>query len=117
MTKTKNPANVIDPSELSIVNEAYKDGRSQAKSKYDGIFSALAANQRLVCPAGSASRIAAQLKKWLTVRGEKDPVIRAKERCQDDSGGVWWIKEVAPVTVATAWKTPNGQAPKLKRAA
>ena len=35
---SKNPANVIDPSELSIVNEVYTDGRSLAKSKYDGIF-------------------------------------------------------------------------------
>lgn len=114
---SKNPANVIDPSELSIVDEPYQDGRSLVKSKYDDIFSTLAANQRLVCPAGSASRIAAQLKKWLAVRGEKDPVIRAKERCLDDRGGVWWIKEVAPVTVATAWKTPDARAPKLKRAA
>lgn len=117
MPNNKTASSVIDPSSLSIVDEPYEDGRSIVKSKYDGVFGSLNPNQRLACPAGTASRIGAQLKKWLSARGEKDPVVRAKERCKDDRGGVWWIKEVPAVTVATAWKTPDTKAPKLRRAA
>lgn len=93
MTKAKNPIQFIDPSTLRIVDEPYKDGRASPVSKYEPIFSALKPNQRMVCPAGAGSRLAAQLRKWLMNKGHKDPIVRARERCDDGMGGVWWIKE------------------------
>ena len=50
-------------------------------------------NQRMVCPNGSASRLSAQLRNWLEKKGHKEPIVRARERCDDGEGGVWWIKE------------------------
>lgn len=100
MTKAKNPISFIDPSTLRIVDEPYKDGRATSVSKYEPIFSALKPNQRMVCPAGSGSRLAAQLKQWLANKGHKSPVVRARERCDDGLGGVWWIQEAKkPKTV------------------
>ena len=93
MTKTKNPIQYLDPSTLRIVDEPYKDGRSIPVSKYETIFSALKPNQRMVCPSGSASRLSAQLRNWLEKKGVKEPIVRARERCDDGQGGVWWIKE------------------------
>ena len=100
MTKTKAPINFLDPSTLRIVDEPYKDGRASPVSKYEPIFSALKPGQRLVCPHGSASRLSAQLRNWLEKKGVKEPIVRARERCDDGEGGVWWIQEAAkPKTV------------------
>ena len=100
MTKSKAPINFLDPSTLRIVDEPYKDGRSIPVSKYEAIFSQLKPNQRMVCPNGSASRLSAQLRNWLEKKGHKDPIVRARERCDDGEGGVWWIKEAEkPKTV------------------
>ena len=93
MTKSKAPINFLDPSTLRIVDEPYKDGRASPVSKYEAIFSALKPNQRMVCPQGSASRLSAQLRNWLEKKGHKAPIVRARERCDDGLGGVWWIKE------------------------
>ncbi len=90
----------IDPSALSIVDEPYTDGRARPISKYEAIFSELPQNQRLRCPDGTASRLSAQLKKWLAGKGHKGAIVRAKERCDDGQGGVWWmLPEEKPRTV------------------
>ncbi len=90
----------IDPSALSIVDEPYTDGRARPVSKYEEIFSRVEQNKRLRCPTGTASRLSGQLKKWLASKGHKDAVVRARERCNDGQGGVWWIKpEEKPKTV------------------
>ena len=100
MTKAKNPIQYLDPSTLRIVDEPHKDGRASPVSKYESIFSALKPGQRLVCPHGSASRLSAQLRNWLEKKGVKEPIVRARERCDDGEGGVWWIQEAAkPKTV------------------
>lgn len=93
MTKTKTPINFLDPSTLRIVDEPYKDGRASPVSKYEAIFSALKPGQRLVCQHGSASRLSAQLRNWLEKKGHKNVIVRARERCDDGLGGVWWIQE------------------------
>ncbi len=90
----------IDPSALSIVDEPYTDGRARPVSKYEAVFSQLKPGQRLRCPDGTASRLSAQLKKWLASNGHKNAMVRARERCDDGQGGVWWIKpEEKPKTV------------------
>ena len=100
MTKSKAPIQYIDPATLRIVDEPYKDGRATPISKYEPIFSSVCPNQRIVCPAGAGSRLAAQFKKWLENKGHKNPIVRARERCDDGMGGVWWIKEAEkPKTV------------------
>lgn len=100
MTKAKNPINFLDPSVLRIVDEPYKDGRALPVSKYEPIFGAVKPGQRIVCPDGTASRLAAQFRKWLENRGRRDVVVRARERCDDGLGGVWWIQEAQkPKTV------------------
>lgn len=93
MTKAKNPIQYIDPSKLRIVDEPYKDGRASPVSKYEPVFSAVKPNQRIVCPAGSAARLAAKFRNWLEKKGNKDVIVRARERCDDGQGGVWWIQE------------------------
>lgn len=92
MTKAKNPIQYLDPSKLRIVDEPYKDGRASPVSKYEPIFSAVTPGQRICCPAGSASRLAAQFRNWLEKNGRRNPIVRARERCDDGDGGVWWIK-------------------------
>ena len=100
MKKENRTINFLDPAKLRIVDEPYKDGRATPVSKYETIFSELKPNQRLVCPNGSASRLAAQLRNWLEKKGHKEPIVRARERCDDGQGGVWWIKEAEkPKTV------------------
>lgn len=100
MTKSKTPVQYLDPATLSIVDEPYKDGRASPVSKYEPIFSIAKPNQRIVCPAGAASRLSAQYRNWLERKGHKEPVVRARERCDDGKGGVWWIKEAEkPKTV------------------
>lgn len=90
----------IDPSALSIVDEPYTDGRSRPVSKYEEIFSQLEQDKRLRCPAGTACKLSGRLKHWLAKQGHKDAVVRARERCDDGQGGVWWIKpDEKPKTV------------------
>ena len=90
----------IDPSTLSIVDEPYTDVRARPVSKFEPVFSKLKRGQRLRCPDGTASRISAQLKKWLASKGHKGVIVRAKERCDDGQGGVWWmLPEEKPKTV------------------
>lgn len=92
--------NRIDPSTLSIVDEPYTDGRARPISKYEAVFSQLKPGQRLRCPDGTASRLSAQLKKWLASEGHKGAIVRARERCDDGQGGVWWmLPEEKPKTV------------------
>ena len=93
MTKAKNPIQYLDPSKLRIVDEPYKDGRATPVSKYEPVFSAVKPNQRIVCPTGSAARLSAQFRNWLEKKGHKDVIVRARERCDDGEGGVWWIQE------------------------
>ena len=112
MTKIQS---TIDPSKLLITDDPYTEVRPAPPSKYEAVFSALNAGQRIVCPEGAASKIAGQLKKWLIAHGHKAPIVRARERCKDGKGGVWWMQEA--LTPATVWQTENKQAPKLKRAA
>ena len=93
MTKSKAPINFLDPSTLRIVDEPYKDGRASPVSKYEPIFSKLKPGQRIVCPTGYAARLSAQCRNWLEKKGHKNVVVRARERCDDGLGGVWWIQE------------------------
>lgn len=111
MTKAKAPVNHIDPSTLRIVDEPYKDGRSSPVSKYEPIFSKVQPNQRIVCPAGTGSRLAAQFRKWLQNHGNKNVVVRARDRCEDGMGGVWWIKEAEKPRTALA---PNALWPAVR---
>lgn len=104
MTKAKTPANFIDPASLHIVDEPYKSSRTTQASKYDAIFSELKPNQRLVCPAGSGSKLSSALKKWLNKKGYQSPLIRARERCEDGNGGVWWLQEEKPKKMETLWQ-------------
>ena len=93
MNKPKKPIQYLDPSKLRVVDEPYKDGRASPVSKYEPVFSVVKPNQRIVCPAGSAARLSAQYRNWLEKKGHKNVVVRARERCNDGEGGVWWIKE------------------------
>ncbi len=94
---TKKPFQRIDVQQLRIVDEPYRSGRCVC-SKYDEIFSQLQKGQRLVCQAGHAGKLGNSLKKWLAARGQKAPLVRARERCDDGQGGVWWL-EKPPATV------------------
>lgn len=92
MTKPKlHPNTQIDLSTLYITDEPFVGGRTVQGSKYDEIFSRLPKNQRLVCATGQAARISQGLRKWLEKRGHEAAVVRAKERCDDGKGGVWWL--------------------------
>ena len=92
MTKSKSPINFLDPSTLRIVDEPYKDGRSIPVSKYrTNLFPPSAEpahgvperfSQPPICPA---SQLAGK-------KGHKEPIVRARERCDDGEGGVWWIR-------------------------
>lgn len=81
----------IDVTKLTIDDTPYTDGRSTPESKFEPIFSQLPVGKRLQCEPGDASRISAALKKWLERKGRKAPIVRAKERCDDGMGGVWWL--------------------------
>ena len=102
----------IDADSLSITNEPYVSGRV-IRSKYDAVFEQVKVGQRIVCPAGTASRLAVQFRKWLTVRGYSGVDVKARDRCADGKGGVWFLAgEIKP---ATRWNTP-GNKPALKAA-
>ena len=92
MTKPKlHPNTQIDLSTLYITDEPFSESHPVQGSKYDEIFSKLPKNQRLVCATGQAARISQGLRKWLEKRGHEAAVVRAKERCDDGKGGVWWL--------------------------
>ena len=93
MKKTNRPEQPIDVSQLRIVDEPYTDGRSMQATKYDAFFATVQPNKRIQCPRGKAGGLANSLRKWLKKRGHKEPNVRARERCDDDLGGVWWVKE------------------------
>lgn len=81
----------IDVTKLTIDDTPYTDGRATPESKFEPIFSKLPVGRRLVCQPGDAARISATLKKWLEKKGRKAPIVRARERCEDGMGGVWWL--------------------------
>ena len=105
---------LIDPSQLSVSNDPYISGRN-VRSKYDAVFEQVSVGQRLVCPAGCASRLAVQYRKWLTQRGYEDIDVKAKDSCPDGQGGVWWL--AGEKKAQTRWNTPGNKAPQLKRGA
>lgn len=82
----------IDPNALRIVDEAYTDGRATQATKYDAFFQTVPPNKRIQCPQGKAGGLASSFRKWLEKHGNKDAVVRSRERCVDGMGGVWWIK-------------------------
>lgn len=99
----------INANELTIVNDTMPS-RRMVKSKYHDVFEAMQQGQRIVCPPGTAARIATQYRKWLAQRDIKAEV-RAFERCDDGKGGVWLVSITKPV--ATRWNTPGGAMPSL----
>ena len=102
MASKNTPDSQIDVTKLRISDDPYNDGRAEQKTKYDEFFASVKPNKRIVCPAGKAGGLASSFRKWLTKRGEKSPVVRSRETCQDGHGGVWWIKEAAKP--ATLWQ-------------
>lgn len=104
---------IIDATTLSITNDRMPPGRP-TRSKYDAIFEQIQVGQRIVCPKGTAGRIASQFKKWLRKAGYSSFDVKARENCPDGNGGVWFLAgEIKP---KTRWNTPGNKAP-LKRAA
>lgn len=95
---TKAP-HIINPEDLFIVDEPYPGRQIKTVSKYAEKFAGMKQGVRLQCPTGTASRIASMLKKYLTARGHKEPIVRAIERCDDGKGGVWWLEKPR----ASAW--------------
>lgn len=102
MASKNTPDTQIDVATLRILDEPYTDGRATQKTKYDEFFSGVKPNKRIVCPTGKAGGLASSYRKWLMKRGEKSPVVRSRETCEDGDGGVWWIKEA--VKPATVWQ-------------
>lgn len=104
----------INATELTITNDPYISGRI-VRSKYDPIFEQIEVGQRIVCPQGTAARLAVQFRKWLASHGYSDVEVKARERCADGQGGVWFLAgEIKP---QTRWNTAGNKAPQLKRAA
>jgi hypothetical protein len=85
----------INASCLYVVDEPFEEARSAPPSKYEEVFMQMEANKRLVCAPDEAPKLKSALEKWLIRRGEKEPVCRARSRCKDGNGGVWWLKEAA----------------------
>lgn len=83
--------------------------RRTVAGKYDAVFSQVQPGQRIVCPPGTGSRLAVQLRKWLAMRNYQDVRVRGIDRCDDGHGDVWLISARKPV--ATRWNTPGGAAP------
>jgi hypothetical protein len=92
-SKTNTPENAIDVATLHMTDEPYSDGRDAMRTKYDDFFATVTPNRRIVCPSGKAGGLAASLRKWLTKRGHQGVVVKARERCDDSHGGVWWVQE------------------------
>lgn len=82
----------INPADLGIDDTPYEPARRGTESKYDATFAALKPGQRLKCPPDTANRLSAQYKKWLISHGNPSAEVRARNRCEDGFGGVWWIK-------------------------
>lgn len=82
----------IDVAALRVIDEPYTDGRALQATKYDAFFPSVRPNQRIQCPAGKASGLASSFRRWLEKRGNKDVVVKSRERCDDSMGGVWWIQ-------------------------
>jgi hypothetical protein len=101
MNKPKKPpsTSLIPQNCASLTNRTKTGDLSRYRSTKPSSLQ-LKPNQRMVCPNGSASRLSAQLRNWLEKKGHKEPIVRARERCDDGEGGVWWIKEAEkPKTV------------------
>lgn len=101
MASKNTPDTRIDVSTLRISDEPYIDGRADQKTKYDEFFASVKPNKRIVCPSGKANGLASSFRKWLTKHGEKSPLVKSRETCEDGHGGVWWVKEA--VKPATVW--------------
>lgn len=101
MSKTYQP---IDPSELSISNDAYAGRERTSQGKYAHIFSKVKQGQRIICQAGRSGGIAHAYAKWLKHNiGAKQPIIRTKDHCPDGKGGVWWLGEKEAKPASTVW--------------
>lgn len=91
----------IDPDSISVTNDPYEPSSTNTGSKFDTVFKQAQQGQRLKCNSGDAARIANQFKKYLARQhpGRK-PIVRSKERCKDDMGGIWWLGFDVATTMA-----------------
>lgn len=103
---------IIDPQELSISNDPFIGDRVLT-SKYEPIFGKMQVGQRVVCPPGTASRVAVQMRSWLKRRGYVNLEIRSRENYPDGQGGVWWL--AGEKKAQTRWNTPGNRAPGSKK--
>lgn len=102
MASKNTPDTNIDVASLRISDDEYSDGRATQKTKYDEFFASVKPNKRIVCPAGKSGGLASSFRKWLIKRGEKAPIVKSRDKCDDGDGGVWWLKEA--VKPATLWQ-------------
>lgn len=88
---------------LGVTDEPYSSKRAAPVSKYHEVFVTLKPGQRIVCEEAFVVNIKNALGKWLHHQGHKGATARAKLRCADGKGGVWWIP-APPPTPATHWQ-------------
>jgi hypothetical protein len=89
MTKANKPQKIIDPAELVICNDPLPAARSAPQGKYTARFLQLEYGQALKCPPGTASAIAAALRKWLEDRKKPGTVRYVSNYAEDGTGRVW----------------------------
>lgn len=77
----------IDPDSISVTNDPYEPSSTNTGSKFDTVFKQAQQGQRLKCNSGDAAHCQPVQK----VFGAPAPIVRSKERCKDDMGGIWWL--------------------------
>lgn len=100
MTKTNRPIKAIDPAALSICDDPVPAVRNAPQGKYTELFSQLAYGKALKCPPGTASAIAAALRKWIEDRKKPGTVRYVANYSEDGTGRVWLLEPEKKLKVA-----------------
>jgi hypothetical protein len=100
MTKTNKPMKAIDPSAVSICDDPIPTSRYTPEGKYTPLFSKLEYGKALKCPPGTASAIAAALRKWLEDRKKPGTVRYQANYSEDGTGRVWLLEPEKKLKVA-----------------
>lgn len=91
MTKTNRANKAIDPSALTICDDPVPAVRNSPQGKYTALFSQMEYGKALKCPPGTASAIAAALRKWIEDRKKPGTVRYVGNYAEDGTGRVWLL--------------------------
>ena len=100
MTKTNRTMKAIDPSAVTICDDPVPAVRNSPQGKYTALFNKLEYGKALKCPPGTASAIAAALRKWIEDRKKPGTVRYVANYAADGTGRVWLLEPEKQLKVA-----------------